>query len=51
MDFARKVLNAPNCVTGDNKLSRAAAFLFAFSVLHALPNFLLLFPGGLEEYL
>jgi hypothetical protein len=43
-EFAFKVLNAPNFITGDNKLSRAGAFLFAFSVMHALPNLLLLPP-------
>jgi hypothetical protein len=41
-EFALKVLNAPNFITGDNQLSRAGAFLFAFSFMHALPNLLLL---------
>ena len=50
LEFAIKVAKAPNCLTGENKLSKAAAFLFAFSVLHALPNFLLLSPDGLEKY-
>lgn len=45
LEFSSKVVQAPNFITGDNKVSRAAAFLFAFSVLHSLPNWLLLFPG------
>ena len=51
MDFILKVVHAPNFLTRENKLSRAGAFLFAFSVLHALPNAVLLFPGnGLQLY-
>jgi len=52
MDLVKKVANAPNWVTGDNKLSRAGAFLYVFTVLHALPNFLLLSDtaSGLQQY-
>jgi succinate dehydrogenase/fumarate reductase cytochrome b subunit len=52
MELVKKIINAPNWVSGDNKLSRAGAFLFAFTVLHALPNFLLLkgSKDGLQEY-
>ena len=44
-DFALKILNAPNIVSSDNRMSRAAAFLFAFTFLHSLPNALLLLGG------
>ena len=51
MEQISRFLNAFNFVTRENKLSRAGAFLFVFSVLHALPNFVLLFPGfGLDWY-
>ena len=49
-EFLLKVLNAPNIVTGDNRMSRAAAFVFAFSFIHSLPNALLLLPRGAERY-
>ena len=52
MELLKNVANAPNWVTGDKKLSRAGAFLWVFTVLHALPNFLLLSDPavGLKEY-
>ena len=37
------ILNSINFVSGDNRLSRAGAFLVLFTFIHSLPNIFLLF--------
>ncbi len=45
-NFFKLIVNAPNIVKGDNRMSRAAAMLFFFAIGHSFPNALLLFEDG-----
>ena len=44
------ILNSPNFSLSDERMSRAAAFLIGFYILHSIPNTMLLLPSGELQY-
>ena len=44
------ILHAPNLATQPERMSRAAALLIGFYILHSIPNVFLLLSDGEEQY-
>jgi hypothetical protein len=50
LDFILKVVKSPNIFSPEERMSKAAAFIYAFTFLHSLPNALLLLENGKKKY-